>query len=229
MNVTPRAGKARDIIGLLALGQTPRPDLTASVQGMLPDADLRVRGALDGMPEAEIRRLAGQGAEYPLMVLLADRSSLEVDMQTLFPLLKQRAEALRDEGARRVVLMCSGGFPEFGARLPVLRPVSLLLAFAGIAVPGKRVGIINPIASQQEPAAAYWKARGFDICSAHASPFAPEAVCGAAKELVSRGAEALVLDCMSFSEEVGAVVREAADVPVLVPMRMIRAFFQAVL
>ena len=228
-SITPTQPFQGLTVGLLSLGQTPRPDLATSVEHFLPGAKILVKGGLDDLSPEDTVTLALDPGTYPLMVLLADRSSLEVDMKRLIPLLAHKVEELYREGADYAVLMCSGGFPAFTANIPVIRPVSLLLAFAETAAPRKRVGIINPIASQQRPAAVHWEQQGFTVHSAFASPFEPEAVCAAAQKLAAQGVECIVLDCMSFTEELRTVVQKNITIPILVPMRMVRTFFQAVL
>jgi protein AroM len=215
------------VIGILSLGLTPRPDLEEAVRQSAPGAKLCVRGGLDGLERAELDALGRGKPRYPLMVRLLDKSSREVDMHELLPHLIRQAETLCAEGAQCVVLMCSGGFPEFSLPVPVVRPVSLLLAASGVVAMRKRVGLVSPIASQQEAAASYWEERGHTIRSAFASPFAPQAVCSAVDKLRAEDVDAIVLDCMSFTEESLELARSRVSVPVLLPMRLVQSFFRA--
>ncbi len=215
------------VIGILALGLTPRPDLEEAVLEAVPGAQLRVRGGLDGLEQAELDRLGRKQPRYPLMVRLLDKSSREVDMDELLPCLTRQAKALCEEGAQCVVLMCSGGFPEFALPVPLLRPASLLLSAAGIVATRKRVGIISPIAAQRPAAAAYWGERGYTVRSAFASPFDPQAVRTAADALRAEDVDVIALDCMSFTDESLSIVRSRVSVPVLLPMRLVQSFFRA--
>jgi protein AroM len=225
MNDTPP--QKSPVIGILSLGFTPRPDLEEAVSQAAPGAKLRIRGGLDGLGQAELDALGRKKPSYPLMVRLLDQSSREVGMRELLPYLIRQGEALCREGAQCIVLACSGGFPEFSLPVPVIRPVSLLLAASGIVALRKRVGLINPIAAQQAPAAAYWGERGYTLHSAFASPFEPQAVCAAATKLNAEDVDAIVLDCMSFTDESLELVRSRVSVPVLLPMRLVQSFFQA--
>lgn len=226
MNDTTRPGKS-PVIGILSLGLTPRPDLEEAVSQAVPGAKLRVRGGLDGLGQAELDTLGRGKSSYPLMVRLADKSSREVDMQELLPHLIRQGKTLCKEGVQCIMLACSGGFSEFGLPVPVLRPVSLLLAASGILAMRKQVGLINPIAAQQAPAAAYWRERGYTVRSAFASPFEPQAVHAAATKLDAEDVDVIVLDCMSFTDESLELVRNRVSVPVLLPIRLVQSFFQA--
>ncbi|MDR1709053.1 MAG: AroM family protein [Candidatus Accumulibacter sp.] len=223
-DITPGAGP---VIGVLALGLSPRPDLEEAMLAAVPGARLLVKGGLDGLGPAELEPLGREAPNYPLMVRLRDQSSREADMFELLPHLVRQGEALAREGAERIVLMCSGGFPEFSLPVPVIRPVALLLAFAGLVAPRRRVGLINPIAGQQAPAAAYWKERGYTVASAFASPFDPPAVVAAAETLHAKDVDLIALDCMSFTDETLAEVKRRVPTPVLLPMRLVQAFFRA--
>jgi hypothetical protein len=103
----------------------------------------------------------------------------------------------------------------------------LLLAAGGILAMRKRVGLINPIAAQQAPAAAYWGERGFAVRSAFASPFEPQAVLAAAMKLDAEDVDLIVLDCMSFTGETLELIRNHVSIPVLLPMRLVQSFFRA--
>jgi protein AroM len=58
-----------DTIGIITLGQTPRPDFEQVFRRHLPDAKLLFRGGLDGVPQAEIEALSAAGGDYPLFVI----------------------------------------------------------------------------------------------------------------------------------------------------------------
>jgi protein AroM len=215
------------VIGVLALGLTPRPDLEEALSGAVPGARLLIKGGLDSLEPAELDGLGRERPGYPLMVRLLDKNSREVDMHELLPHLVRQGETLRREGAQCIVLMCSGGFPDFALAIPVIRPVSLLLAASETLSLRRRVGIVSPIASQQAPAAAYWAARGYLVRSAFASPFEPLSVAAAAEALCAEDVDLIILDCMSFTDEILAEVRSRVSVPVLLPMRLVQAFFRA--
>ena len=45
------------LLGMIVLGQTPRPDLEAIDNAYLPGIELSIRGAFDGMEASDIDRL----------------------------------------------------------------------------------------------------------------------------------------------------------------------------
>jgi len=74
-----------ETIGIITLGQTPRPDLEQVFRRHLPDTNLLIRGGLDDVPAAEIDALVGAGGEYPLFVILRDGSQREISLYRLKP------------------------------------------------------------------------------------------------------------------------------------------------
>lgn len=222
------ATTTKPAIGVLTLGQTPRPDLIEAVQSIVPNAELTIRGGFDGLSRDEIETFrAGPNPKYALMVRLTSGETMDVDMYDLLPNLTKQAELLARDGAKQIVLMCSGGFAEFKSPIPVIRPVALFQAYAGILAVRKRVGILNPIQAQVAPASAYWQNLGYTTFSDFASPFKPDEVRAKARAVAAQDVDCLMLDCMGFTDESLRLVREVVSVPVLLPMKLIQVFFQA--
>ncbi|MGI0034795.1 MAG: AroM family protein [Nitrososphaera sp.] len=63
---------AVSVLGLITLGQTPRPDLEVEFRKHAAAAEIRVAGALDGYSRDEAQRLAATPGDYPLLALLSE-------------------------------------------------------------------------------------------------------------------------------------------------------------
>ena len=96
-----------DAIGIITLGQTPRPDLEKVFRRHLPDTNFLIRGGLDDVQTAEIDALAAAGGEYPLFVILRDGTVREISLYRLKPFLDRRAREVAAEGAAVSALMLS--------------------------------------------------------------------------------------------------------------------------
>ena len=119
-----------DTIGIITLGQTPRPDLEMVFRRHLPETPLLIRGGLDDVPKTEIDALAAAGGDYPLFVILRDGTSREISLYRLVPLLEAQARRVAAEGASVAVLMCAGSFPDLRSPIPLLYPGRILPAVA---------------------------------------------------------------------------------------------------
>jgi protein AroM len=204
-------------VGVLTIGQSPRPDFEQLFQRHLPGVKLIVRGALDGLPAATIDNMAAAGGEYPLFTILRDGTTREISLYRIKPLLDERAREVAAEGAAVAALMCAGSFPELESPIPVLYPSRVLSAVVRGVCRGDRIGIVLPNAGQVESATAHWREKGFHPAVTVASPLDPEALSRAASTLADPDLELIVLDCMGFPPEAARRMRALRGLPVLCP------------
>ncbi len=204
-------------VGILTIGQTPRPDLEAVFQRHLPGVELMVRGALDGVSQQTIEAMVAEGGEYPLFTILRDGSTREISLHRLKPLLDRCANDVAAQGAAVAALMCAGNFPELSSPIPVLYPNRVLAAVVHGVCRGNRIGIVLPNAGQVGAAVAHWREKGFEVTAAVASPKDPAALPDAARALADPRLELIVLDCMGFPPEEARRMRGLCGRPVLCP------------
>jgi len=208
-------------VGILTIGQTPRPDLEAVFRRHLPGVELIVQGALDGISKHAIEETAAAGGEYPLFTILRDGTTREISLYRLKPLLDERAKAVAAAGASVAALMCAGNFPDLASPIPVLYPSRVLSAVVRGVCRGNRIGIVLPNAGQVGVAVEHWREKGFDATPAVASPKDPAALSEAAKALADPGLELIVLDCMGFPPEEARRMRALCGRPVLCPQGIV--------
>jgi len=208
-------------LGILVLGQTPRPDIEGIYRHHLPAAELLIGGGLDGMSMAQIDALVEATPEYPLFVPLADGSTREISMFRLIPLLEQKAAELAAAGAEVIVLMCAGNFPDLKSPLPVIYPGRVVPALVTGLSARKNIGIISPNAGQLEPACRHWREKGFKVAGEVAAPIDMEALQRAATAFKDSGVDLVVLDCMGFKPAAVEVFKSVCNLPVICPQRLV--------
>ncbi len=190
---------ARPILGIVSIGQTPRPDLAQVFAAAAPHAEVRLAGALDGLADAEVSALAAPGP-YPLLVRLANGTTAEIPRDTLVPRVAAAARALASDGAALVVVACAGEFPAIACGVPVLVPGKVVPATVRAVAAGGRIGVVTPNAAQAPFADAKWRADGFEVVVAHASPARHDEMSAAAAVLRRAGVTLVVLDCMGHDD-----------------------------
>lgn len=190
-----------DILGLVTIGQSPRPDFEAAFRQFAPRAEIRLLGALDGLEREAIEELAASSQEYPLHTRLADGTTVDIPMSALAPLVADRARQLVQEGAALVVVLCAGGFPELDCPVPVLLPGKLMPAVAGALSRTRRVGVVTPIRGQVEVARKKWQGDGFELRVVYASPYRHDEIQSAAAELADPDLDLVILDCMGHDTD----------------------------
>ncbi len=219
---------ARPRLGIVTIGQTPRPDLAAAFQGEAPQAEVRVTGALDGVSADDLAALTAPGA-YPLLVRLADGATVEVPRDRLVPRVAAAAATLAADGARLVVVACVGEFPAPACPVPVLVPGRLVpVALAALAPLGP-IGVVTPNAAQVPWAAGKWRADGFDAVVAAAAPRDAAALVAAAAAFAASRVSVVVLDCMGHGEAERAALAARCGRPVIAVQPLVARLAAAML
>ena len=204
----------KPVLGVVTIGQTPRPDLTAVFAAAAPHADVRVAGALDGIADAVLAEIASP-TDYPLLVRLASGVSIEVPMARLVPRVAEAARALAAGGARIVVVACAGGFPDVPCEVPVILPGRVVPAVAGAISRTRRVGVVTPNRRQAPFAERKWRDDGFEPTVTWASPTDELEMTRAAGDLMDPAIDLIVLDCMGHDMRCQAAVASRTGRPVL--------------
>lgn len=220
--------RAAKSIGVLTIGQSPRADrLGEDVRAVLDDADRVIeRGALDGMSDAEISDIAPRTPdEYRLITLLRDGRSVEIAKPPILERLQNHITDLEEnEGVDAILLMCTGAFPPFEHRKPLLLPQEALYgAVIGIAG-GGRIGALIPLELQRAQALRKWNERGItDVRVYPASPYGsdPAAEIEQASAAAQHdGVTALFMDCFGYDRLMKQTARNTFRGPVILARTM---------
>lgn len=204
-----------NLLGIVTIGQTPRPDLEQAFLGHAPGATVKVLGALDALTHAEIDALAARPTDYPLLVKLADGSARSIGIAELHPRVERQAQALAAMGARAVVVACAGGFPDVRADAAVILPGRVVPAVTGAVAKTRRIGVVTPIRGQAAAAEAKWRADGFDPQVTWASPYVHAEIEAASALMADASLELVVLDCMGHDEDYRREFASRCGKPVL--------------
>ena len=209
------------MLGLVAIGHAPRPDFERAFRRHAGQAEIRLVGALDGLSTDEVKGLASADSGYPLLVRLEDGTSAEVPMAAVAPRVAARAADLASAGARLVVVLCAGGFPDFPCGAPVLFPGRLVPAIVGALMRSRRLGVVVPVRGQAEAARRKWTADGFDALVTWASPLDHGEIASAARMMSDRSLELVVLDCMGHDDDYRAEFARQCGRPVLLAQSLV--------
>jgi len=218
----------RAVLGVVTIGQTPRPDLAASFGAAAPGAEIRVAGALDGLAAGAVAALTAPGP-YPLLVRLACGGTAEIPRDALVPHVARAAAALAAGGASLVVIACAGEFPAVPCAVPVLVPGRVVPAAVRALAAGARLGIVTPNAAQAPFAERKWRDDGFDVVVTHASPADHDELTRAAAALRSAAVALVVLDCMGHDDAYRADFARLSGLPVVAAQSLVAALAGALL
>ena len=200
-------------LGIVTIGQSPRPDLLAPFHAALGTAaTIREAGALDGLADDAIRDLAARADETPLVTRLASGETVIIAKERILALLQGRIDALVAAGAAMVVVLCTGPFPRFAAPVPILLPDPILRHLVEGILPDGKLGIVAPLAGQYPMMERKWC--GYDLTLRAVDPYGDVAAMGAAVADLA-DCQLAILDCMGFSPTHAATARAACPRPVL--------------
>lgn len=207
------------VLGTLTIGQAPRPDVTPIIDRHVPAELRRIhRGVLDGLSRAEIdRRYRPEPGEPALVTRLLDGGAVELSRRHMQGGVQQALARLEAEGCEVILLLCTGTFDGLACDDAwLIEPDHIIPGMVAGLVERRRLGVIVPIAGQIESESGKWHSLARPPLFAAASPYtaAPEAVGEAGAELKSRGAYAILLDCIGFTERHRAALKPL-DLPVI--------------
>ncbi|HVC53189.1 MAG TPA: AroM family protein [Stellaceae bacterium] len=200
------------VLGTLTIGQAPRADVVPIIDRHVPARVRRIhRGVLDGLSDAEIdRRYLAEPGEAALVTRLANGRVVELSRSRMRDGAEAALAALEAQDCDVVLILCTGTFEGLHSnRAWLVEPDHVIPPLVAGLVERRQLGILVPIASQIDSEKHKWQPLARPPLFAAVSPYSdgPDAVLAAGEGLRARGAEALLLDCIGFTER----HREALD------------------
>jgi len=207
-------------LGALVIGQSPRPDVVQELRTVLGDEiEIDLRGALDGLSRAQIGELTPSSDADALFTHLPSGDDVTISKKAVVAHGERTLQALVAEGFSTVVVMCTGAFPDWMGKYPVIFPSLVLDGFVralvgqGDGAPGK-LGVFVPIAEQIEPLGARWRQLGVDVHMECLTPTSgSDAVDRAADRMQAAEPSLLVYDCLSYNQATKRRVEARTGVP----------------
>lgn len=196
---------SRRILGTVTIGQAPRDDVVPIVERHVPPGTRLVhRGALDGMTRAAIAAgFAPEPGEAALITRLHDGDSIELSRRRMRAAVQATIARLEDDGCDVILVLCTGTFVGLETRRAwLVEPDHLIPATVAGLVEHRQLGIIVPIAGQITSEAEKWRTLAQPPLFAAASPYAGDdgSLTDAGRTLQAKGAAAILLDCIGFTE-----------------------------
>lgn len=195
-------------IGAITIGQAPRVDVTPDIMGILGDVELLQAGGLDGLTREEIQAFAPQEGDYVLISRLNDGSSVTFAERHILPRLQQCIYDLESQGASMILVFCTGDFPEFQSRVPLVVPCKLLNGL--VPALSSNIAVLTPTPEQVAQAEEKWNKYVSKVVAVPASPYGDsrELEEAAAKIAEMPEVDLVVMDCIGYT---AAMKRRVAE------------------
>lgn len=153
-----------------------------------------------------------------LPTLLSDGKMATVSRQKIERDLQAVIEVLDNQGYDVILLMSTAPVSGLVARNAILlEPMRIIPPLVASIVDGHQVGVIVPIPELLENQSHKWRGLVNTPLLAVANPFwdSETKLIAAGRDLLERGADVLMLDCLGFHQRHRDLLQKTLDVPVL--------------
>jgi protein AroM len=201
-------------IGAVTIGQSPRDDIVPVIQQIIgADVEILQCGALDGMKKRDVADQAPASTEGVLVTRMSDGSSVRVRREFLVPRIKHCIHSLESD-AELIMMLCTDPFSGLESRRLLLSPGRILLQLVA-SLEVHRIGVLTPDEAQRKSQYEKWVKVVREVYVGAVSPYTEaDRVTTAAEALAREEIELLVMDCIGYTPEMKAAVRDATGCPV---------------
>jgi len=118
-------------LGIITIGQAPRDDIAALFAQHAPTGTKVVlRGALDGLSDAEVDKLQPESGGDTLYTRLRGGRDVKISKKAVIARSPKAIARLRDDGCDAIVYACTGEFPPIAGDEGILFPSRVLNGLA---------------------------------------------------------------------------------------------------
>ena len=201
-------------LAILTIGVVPVSEVLPLLTEHVSEQQIAHLSLLGKMSREEVMEdYALDEGEDPLATLLSDgkRQKIERALQGVI-------EVLDNQGYDVILLMSTAPITGLVARNAILlEPMRIIPPLVASIVDGHQVGVIVPIEELMDNQEAKWQVLEKVPLYALANPFwdSEAALIAAGRELMERGADVLILDCLGFHQHHRDLLQKALDIPVL--------------
>ena len=206
-------------LAILTIGVVPVSEVLPLLTEHVSEQQITHLSLLGKMSREEVMEdYAVEAGEDPLATLLSDGKLAHVSRQKIERSLQSVIEVLDNQGYDVILLMSTAPIKGLTARNAILlEPMRIIPPLVASIVDGHQVGVIVPIEELMDNQEAKWQVLEKVPLYALANPFwdSEAKLIAAGKELLERGADVLILDCLGFHQHHRDLLQKALDVPVL--------------
>jgi protein AroM len=142
---------------------------------------------------------------------------VRVSRSKLIPLLQRKVDYLNSVGVDLIAILCTGEFPEFSSRVPIVYPDKALKGLASSLRLRGPVGVLIPDQAQVGYARSKWGEFFSEVIVYPVSPYTAttEDFVRAAERLSLSNVSLVIMDCMGYTLRQRDIVRKIVRKPVI--------------
>jgi len=210
-------------IGVVTIGQSPRPDVIGEMERILgKDYDILEKGALDDFTLEEVQNIKIKPGDGLLVTRMRDGTEVKITHDVVNPIMQKRIAELEAEMVEIIFLLCTGRFPEFESNVLVVQPSNIIQGVKRAAIRKGRMASILPSMQQIGGSPREREEDGLVTYLDSASPYGPiEEVEKLGDRLAKQNVDLIVLSCMGFDNNHKRIIKEKTGKPVLQSSAMV--------
>ncbi|POU73637.1 AroM protein [Leclercia sp. LSNIH6] len=206
-------------LAILTIGVVPVSEVLPLLTEHISAQQITHHSLLGTLSREEVMEdYAPEPGEAQLPTLLSDGELGNVSLPKIACALQGVIEVLDNQGYEVILLMSTAPITGLVARNAILlEPTRIIPPLVGSIVDGHQVGVIVPIPELMENQSCKWQCLAKAPLLAVANPFwdSEEKLIDAGRDLLARGADVLMLDCLGFHQHHRDLLQKHLDVPVL--------------
>ncbi|WZL72552.1 AroM family protein [Clostridiaceae bacterium 35-E11] len=210
-------------LGIITIGQSPRMDLTQDIKDVLnKDITVIEQGVLDKYTYEEvIEKFSPKNQEAVLVSRMREGTQVALSEKKIIGEIQSHIDEI-EKKVDMVLLLCTGKFPVFQHKKPLIIPQNILHATVSKLEPKKKIGAIIPDTDQIDQMRKWWGTVNMDVKIEVASPYKDiKNIEKAAKRFKDKAINYIVLDCMGYSVDMKKMVSRMSGKMVILPRTLI--------
>jgi len=202
-------------LGIVTIGQSPRPDVTKEVRRILGgDVEFVEYGALDGLTLEVVRKVKPGPDVRPLVTSMRDGTEVKVTHEFVTPRVQKGIYELEKRGVDLILLLCTGKFPELKSNKIVVMPSEMVTGVVNASLRAGRLGIALP--GKEQVRTPSEKRGELEVFYDAASPYGPvEEIEKMARRFAEKKVDLVFLNCMGFDHGMKELVKRITGKPVI--------------
>jgi protein AroM len=205
----------KNTLGVILIGQSPRPDIVTQLRAVLgPELGIEVRGALDGVPKAEIDTFTPKGSDDTLFTRLPGGEEVIISKKEVTKRVQTHIDHFADRGIDITLMFCTGAFKGLTPRGHMIFPSAILTGVVEALLPKGRLGIFTPLPTQIEQAKSKWIQGQWEVLVEPLLPVESTLdLAPPAKRMATHKPDLIVMDCMGYTPLMKKRIYEITGIP----------------
>lgn len=219
----------KKLLGIITIGQSPRTDLTEDFRHVLNEHIQMVEmGVLDHYDKEEVeKKFKARMGMSRLVTRMRDGTQVIVDEEKIIDELQKRILEI-DLKVDMTLLLCTGRFPRFISRKPLIMPKPIINALVGTISEGEKIGVVIPHVSQKEQIENGWKEANVPVETVEWSPYKDNHQHNKIK-FEDDKIEYIVLDCMGYTSRMKRNIEAITGKHVILPRTLLGSIINEII